>query len=167
MNENHLSAFEQEEYILGERTPEMVRHLANCAPCRTAVARVEDGLAVFRSAVVDWSEASSSNRSWHMPSNTRFLTVTAMRWAVAGVLPVILMVLALLAFHSPAPRPTPQQASISDDALLEQVDDQVSVSVPSSMESLTHLVTAEGGRAGLASPSRQSESGSKALVESN
>jgi hypothetical protein len=147
MNEDHLSAFEQEEYILGEQTPEMVRHLANCAQCRTAVSHVEDGLAVFRSAVVDFSEASSSTRSWHMPTTTRFQTITAVRWAVAGVLPLILLVLALLAFHSPAPRPAPQQASISDDALLEQVDDQVSVSVPSSMESLTHLVSAEDGHA--------------------
>ncbi len=32
---------------------------------------------------------------------------------------------------------------ISDDALLEQVDEQVSVAVPSSMESLTHLVSAD------------------------
>ena len=34
-------------------------------------------------------------------------------------------------------------AQISDDALLEQVDEQVSVAVPSSMESLTHLVSAD------------------------
>jgi predicted anti-sigma-YlaC factor YlaD len=163
MNEDHLSAFEQEEYILGQQTPEMVRHLGNCAQCRAAVSRVEDGLAAFRSATIDWSEASSSTRSWHMPSSTRFLLMTAMRWAAAGVLPVILMVLALLAFHTPAPRPAPQQASISDDALLEQVDDQLSVSVPSSMESLTHLVSAEDGRA----RAGQSEPRSKASVESN
>lgn len=165
MNEDHLSAFEQEEYILGEQTPEMVRHLGSCAACRAAVSRAEDGLAAFRSAAVDWSDANAATRSWHMPSSTRFLPFTAMRWAVAGVLPVILMVLALLAFHPPAPRPAPPQAAISDDALLEQVDDQVSVSVPSSMESLTHLVSTEDNRARLGS--RQSESGSKALVESN
>jgi predicted anti-sigma-YlaC factor YlaD len=167
MNEDHLSAFEQEEYILGQQTPEMVRHLANCAQCRAAVSHIEDGLAAFRSAAVDWSEVCSSTHSWHMPSSTRFLPMMAMRWALAGVLPVILMVLALLAFHAPAPRSAPPQASVSDDALLEQVDDQVSVSVPSSMESLTHLVSAEDDRAGLVSPSRQSESRSKTLVESN
>jgi predicted anti-sigma-YlaC factor YlaD len=161
MNEQHLSAFEQEEYILGQQTPEMVRHLANCAHCRAAVSHVEDGLAAFRSAAVDWSEAAASTRSWHMPSATRFLPVTAMRWAVAGVLPVILMVLALLAFHTPAPRSTQPVASISDDALLDQVDDQVSVSVPSSMESLTHLVSAEGASGARSVPR------SKGLVETN
>jgi predicted anti-sigma-YlaC factor YlaD len=144
MNEDHLSAFEQEEYLLGEQTPEMARHLANCADCRIAVARVEDGLAAFRSAAVDFSDASASTRSWHMPSTTRFLPITAMRWAMAGVLPILMLVLALLAFHTPTPHATQPVASISDDALLEQVDDQVSVSVPSSMESLTHLVSAEG-----------------------
>jgi predicted anti-sigma-YlaC factor YlaD len=161
MNEQHLSAFEQEEYILGQQTPEMVRHLANCADCRAAVSRVEDGLAAFRSAAVDWSEATASIRSWQMPSATRFLPVTAMRWAVAGVLPLILMVLALLAFHNPAPRSTQPVASISDDALLDQVDDQVSVSVPSSMESLTHLVSADG-EGGVRSVPR-----SKGFVETN
>lgn len=162
MNEDHLSAFEQEEYILGQQTPEMVRHLGSCSQCRDTVSRMEDGLAAFRSAAVIWSETCSSARSWHIPPSARSLPAV-MRWAMAGVAPLILMVLALLAFHAPAPWPAPQQASLSDDALLDQVDDQVSVSVPTSMESLTHLVTAEDDRA------RGSHSGprSKALVQNN
>jgi predicted anti-sigma-YlaC factor YlaD len=163
MNENHLSAFEQNEYILGQPTPAMLRHLSNCAECRSAVSHLQDSLSAFRTSAVEWSEASSATRQWHMPATTRFLPVTAMRWALAGVLPVLLVVLALLAFHVPSQRVAPPQAAISDDALLEQVDDQLSVSVPSSMESLTHLVSA-GDQPG---SSTQSGSRSKTLVETN
>ena len=66
-----------------------------------------------------------------------------LRWAVAAVLPLLLLVFALLSLHLSSPRPVHPAAEISDDALLEQVDQQVSVAVPSSMESLTHLVTTE------------------------
>ena len=34
MKINHLSPWEQEEYVLGQRTPEMLRHLTECAGCR-------------------------------------------------------------------------------------------------------------------------------------
>ena len=50
----------------------------------------------------------------------------------------------------------------SDDALLDQVDEQVSVAVPSSMESLTHLVST-----GSNSSAASSERGSRHLVQTN
>ena len=37
MKTNHLSPWEQEEYVLNQRTPEMLRHLTECAGCRAAV----------------------------------------------------------------------------------------------------------------------------------
>ena len=49
---------------------------------------------------------------------------------------------------------------LSDDALLEQVDEQVSVTVPSSMESLTHLVSADNS-------SGAATGGSKHIVQTN
>ena len=55
MKTNHLSAWEQEEYVLDQRTPQMLRHLADCADCRAAVAQLEHGVAVFRNAAVEWS----------------------------------------------------------------------------------------------------------------
>jgi hypothetical protein len=80
---------------------------------------------------------------------------------------VVLLVVALLPlhlFHLSGPavtRPAVQiSAQLSDDALLEQVDEQVSVAVPSSMESLTHLVSADNN-------SGASSAGSKHIVETN
>ncbi len=144
MKTNHLSAWEQEEYVLNQRTPEMLRHLTECAACRAAVARLEHGVAIFRSAAVEWSSECLAARPQQLnPSAGRRFPVLALRWAVAAVLPVLLLVFALVSFYSSSTRPVHTALNISDDALLEQVDQQISVTVPSSMESLTHLVTTE------------------------
>ena len=143
MSNHHLSVFEQEEYVIGERTAGMLRHLALCAQCRASVTRLEESLTVFRSAAVAYSDASLSSRPQPLSLAAKARPMVALRWAMAGVLPIILLVLALLAFRSPDQRPVRPVAAISDDALLDQVDDQLSVAVPSSMESLTHLVSTE------------------------
>ena len=165
MKTNHLSPWEQEEYVLRQRTPEMLRHLTECAGCRAAVARLEHGVAIFRSAAVEWSSECLAKRPQEFnPSAQRRLPVFALRWAVAAVLPVLLLVFALLSFHPSSTRPVHTASQISDDALLEQVDQQLSVAVPSSMESLTHLVTTESGEGSVA---ETSAGGSKHIVQTN
>jgi hypothetical protein len=157
MNTNHLSAWEQEEYILDERTPQMLRHLTECAECRAAVARLEHGLGVYRKAAVQWSSDSLAARP------QRFLTarkqpVVSLRWAMAVIIPIVLLLIALLPFRGSNPRPVQQAAQMSDDALLDQVDEQISAAVPSSMESLTHLVSTGDSAA---------SKGSKHIVQNN
>jgi hypothetical protein len=164
MNTNHLSPWEQEEYVLDQRTPEMLRHLTECAGCRAAVARLEHGVAVFRNAAVDWSSECLAARPQQLnTSAARGLSVLALRWAVAAVLPVLLLVFALLSFH-PSTRPVRPAADISDDALLEQVDQQLSDAVPSSMESLTNLVTTESRNGSVVATSARE---SKHIVQNN
>jgi hypothetical protein len=164
MNTDHLSPWEQEEYVLDQRTPEMLRHLSECAGCRAAVARLEHGVAVFRNAAVDWSSECLATRPQQLnTSAARGLSVLALRWAVAAVLPVLLLVFALLSFH-PSTRPVRPAADISDDALLEQVDQQLSDAVPSSMESLTNLVTTESRNGSVVATSARE---SKHIVQNN
>jgi hypothetical protein len=166
MKTNHLSPWEQEEYVLDQRTPEMLRHLTECAGCRAAVARLEHGVAIFRSAAVEWSSECLATRPQrvHVPAARRF-PVLALRWAVAAVLPVLLLVFALVSFHpATTTRPVRPAADISDDALLEQVDQQLSVAVPSSMESLTNLVSTENSNG---SNGATSARGSKHIVQTN
>jgi hypothetical protein len=91
----------------------------------------------------------------------RGLPAAALRWAIAAA---VLLVLALLPFHVGGPRPVQRTAEISDDVLLQQVDEQVSVSVPASMESLTHLVSTESGSGAGAATSAP---GGKHLVQTN
>jgi hypothetical protein len=165
MNTNHLSPWEQEEYVLEQRTPEMLRHLTECAGCRAAVARLEHGVAIFRSAAVEWSSECLATRPQRLATPAgRGLPVLALRWAVAAVLPVLLLIFALVSFHPSSTRPVHTASDISDDALLEQVDQQLSVAVPSSMESLTNLVTTESGDESAAASSAR---GSKHIVQTN
>jgi predicted anti-sigma-YlaC factor YlaD len=164
MKTNHLSSWEQEEYVLGQRTPEMLRHLTECAGCRAAVAQLEHGLAIFRSAAVEWSSECLATRPQQLNTSAgRKLPLLALRWAVAAVLPVLLLVFALVSFHPSSPRPVHPASDISDDALLEQVDQQLSVAVPSSMESLTNLVTTESRNGSVAASERES----KHIVQTN
>ncbi len=163
MKTNHLSPWEQEEYVLGQHTPEMLRHLTECAGCRAAVARLEHGVAIFRSAAVEWSSECLATRPQQLNTAGRGFPVLALRWAVAAVLPVLLLVFALVSFHPSSTRPVQRASDISDDALLEQVDQQLSVAVPSSMESLTNLVTTESRNGSVATSAR----GSKHIVQTN
>jgi hypothetical protein len=165
MKTSHLTTWEQEEYVINRRAPQLLRHLAECAECRAAVARLEHGVGIFRHAGVEWSAQSLATRpqQWATVSSRR-LPVHALRWAFAAVVPLLLLVLALIPFHLSSPRPAQPAAAISDDALLEQVDEQLSVAVPSSMESLTHLVSADNGsNSGTAAYTR----GSKPIVQTN
>lgn len=170
MKTDHLSAWEQEEYILNQgaeqQDPQVLRHLAECGACRAEVARLEHGVAVFRSAAVDWSSHCLATRPRQLQSvPLKKIPIIAMRWGLAVAVPVVLLLLALHLFHLSGPQITHpavqiSAAQISDDALLEQVDEQVSVAVPSSMESLTHLVSADNS-------SGTATAGSKHIVQTN
>jgi anti-sigma factor RsiW len=168
MKTDHLSAWEQEEYILNQGTepqsPQVLRHLVECAPCRAEVARLEHGIAAFRSAGVEWSSQCLATRPQQLQSvSLRKLSISFMRWGFAAAVPLVLLLLALHLLHFSSPQTTHpavqiSAAQISDDALLEQVDEQVSVAVPSSMESLTHLVSADNSTA---------TAGSKRIAQTN
>jgi anti-sigma factor RsiW len=167
MKTYHLSAWEQEEYVLNQGTeqqsPQVLRHLAECAACRSAVARLEHGVAVFRSAAVEWSSECLATRPQRQLSvSMRRLPAVAMRWAIAAIIPLVLLVLAFLPFHLTRPRVAHPALQTSDDALLEEVDEQVSVAVPSSMESLTHLVSTQSSAGSAAATP-----GSKHIVQTN
>src|ERR1700760_3111479 len=131
MKTDHLSAWEQEEYILSQgaeqQDPRVLRHLTECAACRAEVARLEHGVAIFRTAAVDWSSHCLATRP-QQPVPLRKFSITAMRWGLAAAVPVVLLLLTLLPLHlfrfsGPAiahPAVQIDAAQISDDALLEQ-----------------------------------------------
>ena len=165
MTTNHLSAWEQEEYVLSQgtdqQTPQMNRHLAECAECRAAVERLEHGVGIFRSAAVEWSSQCLATRAQQpYVVSKRRLPVAAMRWALAAAIPLVLLALVLFPLHVPAPHVSHPVQQMSDDALLDQVDEQLSVAVPSSMESLTHLVSTQ-------SSANAAEQGAKHIVQTN
>jgi hypothetical protein len=170
MKTTHLSPWEQEECVIDRPTPQMLRHLNECAECRGAVEGLERSTAIFRGAAREWSAESLAARPRQLQgTGGARRPATALRWAIVGVLPLVLMVLVFLGFH-PSPRPVRPVAAINtvtnetnrDDALLEQVDEQLSVAVPASMESLTHLVSTGSG-SGPGADAR----GGKPIVQTN
>jgi hypothetical protein len=72
----------------------------------------------------------------------------------------VLLALVLFPLHVPSPHAVQPVQQMSDDALLDQVDEQVSVAVPSSMESLTHLVSTQ-------SSANAAAQGAKHIVQTN
>jgi hypothetical protein len=157
MNTNHLSPFEQEEYVINERTPQMVRHLAECSACRESVERLQQGLATYRSAVVQWSAETLATRPQQVLALPK-KPLVSLRWAFAAAIPLLLLVLVFFPMHFSTSKPAQPVAQLSDDALLDQVDEQLSVTVPSSMESLTHLVSTD---------STSQSAGSKSIAQTN
>jgi hypothetical protein len=119
---------------------------------------------------VEWSAQCLATRPQQLQSvSLRKFSIATMWWGFAAAIPVVALLLVLLPLHlfhpsgQPITHPAVQisSAQISDDALLEQVDEQVSVTVPSSMESLTHLVSTGNPDAATAA------AGSKHIVQSN
>jgi len=168
MKHEHLSVWDREEYVIGQRTPAMVQHIAQCEDCRSAIAATQEDLEFFRDSAIQWSAdcLERSPRSAQVRRSAVFLP--AFRWALAALLLAVLLPLSLMRTgRHVAPSPQPD-AAMSDDALLQQVDEEVSEEVPSSMEPLTHLVSAGTYRAPADSrPFERTAEGSHSSVQSN
>ena len=100
MNTQHLSAWEQEEYLLNERTPRVLRHLAECAECHEALERLEKGVAGYRSAAVEWTAQCLATRPQRLVMPIRQRPLLAWGLALAAVLPLIVLLALLPLFLS-------------------------------------------------------------------
>ena len=135
MNE-HLSPEDISRWIAGERTPELQRHAGECEACSARLDLMESAIEEFRGSVHDWSAAQSApapHIAWDRP--VRHLART---WILAAA---SLLILA----SGPVYRHFRQQARAAEmaraDALLRQVDAEISRAVPQTMEPLVSLVT--------------------------
>ena len=140
---NHLTEQEQNSWLLGERAAAAEAHLRECAECRTRVERVEEGLMQFRACSLAWSAESARRVQHALPRRPapRSFTHT---WAAGCAAAALAAAVGLAGLHPrhAAPVPTPQ-AGLSDDALLEQVDQQVAGNVPEAMQPLTGTTAME------------------------
>jgi hypothetical protein len=132
----HLSSEQLSECILGQPSPMVEQHVEHCPGCRAELASLRGALGEFRGAVRAWS-ADQANTALAIPTGLpepRF-------WTASHQLALALLIAAvcvLASFVFPLHRP--ENALGSDAALLNQVDAQVSRTVPSSMEPLMKLV---------------------------
>ena len=135
MNE-HLSPEDMSRWFAGERSLELQRHAGECEACSARLDRMENAIAEFRGSVHDWSAAQSLAAPqivWRPP--VRHLVRA---WILAAT---SLLILA----SGPAWWHYRQQARAAEmaraDALLQQVDAEISRAVPRTMEPLVSLVT--------------------------
>ena len=139
----HLSPEDISRWFAGERSPDVARHAGECEGCSARLDHMESALADFRRATHDWSAAQPAAAppiAWRPP-----VRHTAQRWLLAAATLLILVSSSAYWEHSR------QQARAAEmaraDALLEQVDAEISRAVPQPMEPLVNLVTWGSGPA--------------------
>ncbi|MGA2879658.1 MAG: hypothetical protein ABSG13_11970 [Bryobacteraceae bacterium] len=136
----HLSSEQLAEYIVGYPSPIVAQHLQDCPACRAEVVNFREALGDFRWAVRGWSE-DRANEYQASAAPAIPAAVPEPRWwtpshQLAGA--VLIAVVCIIASFV-MPRHSEKVAG-SDAVLLNQVDAQVSRTVPSSMEPLMKLV---------------------------
>jgi hypothetical protein len=135
---------------LENETPDTAiqQHLAACAVCRDEVDTMRDSLLNFRTAATNFSllHAPTRLRAASAPAH-RFFTVTRTAWATGLVAAMALctasvslirktpppMQPVVTATTASSPKPADTQ---SDDALLQDIDSDLSTSVPPSLQPL-------------------------------
>ena len=132
----HFSPEEISRWFAGERSAELERHAAGGEECGGRLHRMETTMAEFRGAARARSEtqaAPAPRFSWRAP-----VQHMVRRWVLATA---TLLILA----SGPAYWQMRQQTRAAElaraDALLQQVDAEISRAVPQTMEPLVSLVT--------------------------
>jgi hypothetical protein len=130
---SHLTREQINQWIIGDRAPQIESHMATCAECSAEAARLEVPLGAFRDTVHRWSGRHLSPATAIVPRRSfsffpRFAIATA---ALA------LMIAGGIDFHA---RRVAEMAR-ADEALLEQVDAAVGRSVPAPFEPLAKLMS--------------------------
>jgi anti-sigma factor RsiW len=132
----HLSSDQLSEYIVGQPSLLVARHIQDCPACRAELVQFREALGEFRGAVRAWSEVEADQAlaiSQSIPEPRSWAVSHQLAWAV-----LIAAVCVIASFV--VPRHGAETAAGSDAVLLNQVDVQVSRTAPSSMEPLMKLV---------------------------
>jgi hypothetical protein len=128
---DHLSGDQVLEWVMGLRDAGCEAHLRGCGECAEAVETVAGPLRLFGAAARELG-SERLERVEMSPRATRF-------WWPVAVLAAALLIFAVL------PR-RPKPVAVSDDVLLQNVEYELSESVPGPMEPLATLMTVEIGR---------------------
>jgi anti-sigma factor RsiW len=141
----HLSPRQITGYLLDEHSPEVEQHLEACSACRAEVACLGSSLTGFRDAVTGWSEAHDRRpATQHVRGTDSWLTLYGARWALLAVL---LCVIVGLPLRRSLNHQSVSAVKITDAALLDQIDNELSRAAPHRMEPLLNLVSSDGSLA--------------------
>jgi hypothetical protein len=129
----HLSSEQISSWAIGERNPDVERHVESCSQCREEILRLEHGLQAFRHSMHDWAKrnADSAVSKRHVPSSVPWTWV-----AVTAVAIGIVVGPAYLDMQ----RAEREAQNAQDSLLLSQVQERLTRTVPQSMEQLMELM---------------------------
>jgi hypothetical protein len=138
---SHLSSEQLERALAGRPAPEVMQHLKKCARCNEDIAATGALLAGFRNAAT--GAAEKYRRLAPARASKR---VPRMAWALAAAALFVGVGAPLAVHRHDAGRGVPAQvateaSAISDEALLENVQDDLSSSVPKSLLPLADTST--------------------------
>jgi hypothetical protein len=140
----HLSSEQYSRWLAGDRTPDADRHLRECAQCAAEIARLRALLAEFRSSAIARSalqKGAEASRPWTPQEQRRRLAGRMLRWKLAAAVFAIAVLLPICKNSSERRREA--EAFRADVRLWEEVDAQVSRSVPTPLEPLMKLIAWE------------------------
>jgi hypothetical protein len=148
MTGEHLSSEEICRWMAGEGAAGEEAHVRECSLCGAEVARLKGALERFGGAAREWSAAQPgalSPGAWQADGAAHRWRVRRLRWSLAAATLVVLAVIP--AWKSSRDRRIAAAAAQADAVLMEQVDDQVSRTVPETLEPLMNLVEWNAGAA--------------------
>jgi anti-sigma factor RsiW len=138
MTESHLSPEQISERVSGGYSAMVESHLNECGACRAEVDRLEHALGHFRASLHQWSD--EQYRAAPVPVRHSWVGLRNPAWAAAALMTVLVVCLSLA---WPLGRYRQAESAASDAALLNQVHEEVSRTVPRPMEPLSRLITWE------------------------
>jgi hypothetical protein len=131
------------EWVCGGRTPEEERHLRECAQCGAEIARLKSALGHFRESVRGWSEERSEAALQRVRAAAPLRRGPARVWFRWPVLAAAALVLSVAPVYKTVHDRQRAAQALADAQLLEQVEREVSETVPTPMEPLAQLVSWE------------------------
>ncbi|SFS08921.1 hypothetical protein SAMN05421771_1559 [Granulicella pectinivorans] len=141
---SHLTPGQLDALLIGDRNDAATRHLEACPSCAAEVAEMRTSLTLLSEAITSMAKAEL----FHHNTRTSLLTSTTKRpvfrlvatFALAASVAVVAAILPVgRLMHPPAAHPaiTATANTVeSDEALLTEIDQQLSASVPEALEPL-------------------------------
>jgi hypothetical protein len=144
-NEPHLSSTQLAAWVTGDREALAMDHVASCPVCRNKVEQFESALRDFRSSVREWGEGEFLHQRPAVPPASRAHRSWRSLTAIAAVCLTAVFVVALFVRRETPISPEP--SAHNDAALLSQIDQEVSRTVPAAMDPLSALVAGDDAQA--------------------
>jgi hypothetical protein len=151
---NHLTDEQLAEWLQGEDSPQTQSHLAGCAQCRAEALELRDGIARYSIAMCRQADNAQKACRAENFAPQKALARHRLRWAAATVLTLLLAAPTAWIWMKMPHRPlvdlqpiatahsNPPPAAMSDDELIEAVNNDLSREVPQALAPVSAITVA-------------------------